>query len=89
MTENTEQGYTAADVAALGSILAGVLAIILATFLPTRDIAIAVIVAILAIGVAIFGGTRATSRSSVWFSRIGSLAGAIAIVIVVIAQLIL
>lgn len=86
MTDNTEQGFTTADVTALGSILAGAIAVLLAMFLPARDLLTAVVVAVAALALAVFGGSRSSSRGTAWMARIGSILAVISIAMVVIVN---
>ncbi len=90
MTEQTqEQGYGAGDVTALGSILIGALAILLAAFLPSRDIGIAAVAIVATLALAIFAGTRTRGRGTAWLARTGSALGVVALVILIVGQLIL
>lgn len=87
MTDNAEQGFTGADVAALGSTIVGAIALILAVFLPARDIAGAFVVAAVALGLAIFAGARSRGRGVAWTARIGSTLGVLAIAVAVISDI--
>lgn len=89
MTDNTQQGYDAGDVTALGSTLVGALAVILTVLLPARDIGIAVVAIVAAFALAIYAGTRTRGRGTAWIARIGSALAVVALVILVAGQLIL
>ena len=87
MTDNAQQGYDGWDAAALGSIVLGLLAVILVVFLPQRDIGYGVVATIATLALAIAAGARTRGRNTVWLARIGSIAGVIAAIVLILGQL--
>lgn len=83
MTDNTQEGFDVWDVTALGSIILGLIAILLAVFLPQRDIGLAVAAIIATLALAILSGTRTNGRGTAWAARVGSAAGVVALIVVV------
>lgn len=90
MTEQTqEQGYTLWDAAAIASTIVGIAAVVLAVFLPGNNMGAAIVAIIVALVLAIGAGNAASKAGQrvSWFSRIGSVAAAVAIVVLVVGQL--
>lgn len=88
MSDNTEQqGFDLWDVAAVASVLLGLLSILLILFLPYRDVVFGIVAAIATIALAIAAAkfNRGTWASS--FARIGSAAGVIALVILIVGEI--
>ncbi len=88
MTDQTQQGYTIWDLAAVASTLVGLASIVAAVFLPGRDIGIAVALAVAALVLAVASGARAhkSGTRASWFSRLGSLAAVAGIVVIVAGE---
>lgn len=86
MTDETQQGFTGGDVMALGSVLLGAVAVLLAMFLPARDLLGAIVVAVIGLALAVFGSSRGSGRGTAWMARIGSVLAVIAVAIVVIVN---
>lgn len=91
MTENqtAQQGFDAWDVSALGSIILGIVAILLAVFLPQRDIGIGIIAVVATLALAILSGTRTRGRATAWIARVGSAAGVVALLVIIAGAIIL
>lgn len=89
MTENSQQGYTVADVTAVGATIVGVIAVILVATLPYREIGFGIAAAVTAILLALTSASMARKerRAAPWPARIGSLAGVAAIALLVVWEI--
>lgn len=84
MSDTTQEAFKLGDVAAIGSVIAGGLTILLVLFLPGRDLFIAIVGVLVTIALAVTGGSRATARWTASLARLGALAGIAAAIMLVI-----
>jgi hypothetical protein len=89
MTENTQQGFTAADVTGLAATIAAVISLILMTTLPHSSIGFGLAAAASAIILALTSAsmTRKDRQPVSWFARIGSAGGAITIIVFLVWEI--
>lgn len=89
MTDSTEQGYDALDVAAIGSTILGLAAIILTATMPYRMVGLALTASIAGIVLALATGAaaRRAHRTIPMTARIGSIASVAAIVLLFVWEI--
>lgn len=89
MTDNTQQGLTAADVTAIGATIAGVAAVILVATLPHHSIGFGLAAAVAAVILALTAARAARNehRAVPWSARIGSMVGVAAIAMIVVWEI--